>query len=151
MAVTFTRRRRTVSWIATEQSWTISTPLHTTSKWGWILYSSTNNSHNSYFIAVWFSMNHINRTHAKYFISYNIKHTLKKISFSGIGCLSQGTLSRLFLRSTPDSRPVPVAVPAREGLQEHGPGYDSEPAAQRWEEFTVYTLHGGCMASLPNR
>lgn len=33
-----------------------------------------------------------------------------------------------------------MAAPAREGLQEHGPGYDSEPTAHRWGEFSLFML-----------
>lgn len=37
-----------------------------------------------------------------------------------------------------------MAAPAREGLQEHGPGYDSEPTAHRWGEISMFML---CMVT----
>lgn len=52
--------------------------------------------------------------------------------------------AELLLSSTPDSWRKPVAAPAREGLQEHGPGYDSEPTAHRWGEFSLFML---CMVA----
>lgn len=52
----------------------------------------------------------------------------------------QGDLSHLQPGSAPvpppQPQPEPAAVPARQGLQEHGPGYGSEPAAHWWGHFT---------------
>lgn len=31
--------------------------------------------------------------------------------------------------------PEPAPLPARQSLQEHGPGYDSEPAAHWWGDL----------------
>lgn len=54
----------------------------------------------------------------------------------------QGKLSHLQPGSAPvpppQPWPEPAAVPARQGLQEHGPGYDSEPAALWWGHFCSY-------------
>lgn len=37
-----------------------------------------------------------------------------------------------------------MAAPACEGLQEHGPGYDSEPTAHWWGELPLFML---CMVA----
>lgn len=66
--------------------------------------------------------------------------------------LFQGELSHLQPGSAPVSypEPEPAAVPACESLQEHGPGYDSEPGTHWWGEFTDYkhSMKAACIFAL---
>ncbi|KAI3356485.1 hypothetical protein L3Q82_017691, partial [Scortum barcoo] len=66
----------------------------------------------------------------------------------------KGKLSHLYPGTAPVSLPgpKPASVPARQSLQKHGPGYDSEPAAHWWGDFSLCLLRmvAACIFSSRN-
>lgn len=150
MAVTFTwRRKKRLSWIAVEQRRTICTLLYTTSMWGWIFHSQTNNSHYPCFIAVQCGVNHLRIMHFKniWLLTISSTHKRKALFFffflPGKALIAPPQLNPRLLERTSGSsstwRPRRAWTWVR--LRTNSP-----PVGR---VFSVHALHGGCMASLP--